>query len=127
MTVTGHCLCGATTFAYDGPENWRGFCHCESCRRATSSPMTAYLGVPNGAWRWTGVAPRSYQSSPGTSWLSCATCGSLVAYDSDRYPEEIHFLAALLDEPAAFAPQAHFHWDEHLPWLHLSDDLPKKS
>ena len=69
MTRTGHCLCGAVTFVYDGPENWRGFCHCDSCRRATASPVTAYMGVSHGNWRWTGETPREYASSPGVTRL----------------------------------------------------------
>jgi len=40
MTKTGRCLCGAVTYSYEGLENWQAHCHCESCRRATASPMT---------------------------------------------------------------------------------------
>jgi hypothetical protein len=124
---TGHCLCGATSFAYAGEENWRGHCHCESCRRASSSAFTTYVGVPDGTWRWTGAAPKIYISSPGTRWLFCATCGSHLAYDADHHPEEIHFFAALLDDAASFVPTAHYHYEERLPWPAISDDLPKKT
>jgi hypothetical protein len=124
---TGHCQCGAVGFVYDGAESWRGYCHCDSCRRATSSPVTAYLGVPHGHWRWTGARPKSWASSPGTHWLFCPDCGSHVAYDSDRQPDEIHFFAALLDRPETYRPEAHFHFEEHLPWLTIADDLPRHS
>ena len=126
-TRTGHCLCGAVRFAYDGPENWRGYCHCDSCRRATSSPVTAYMGVPNGKWRWTGAEPARFSSSPGVTWHFCATCGSHVAYQAERYGHEIHFFAALLDDPQEFAPRGHFHYEERLPWLTITDDLPKQT
>ncbi|MEO0914692.1 MAG: GFA family protein [Pseudomonadota bacterium] len=122
----GHCLCGATRFAYSGPETWRGHCHCESCRRQTASPFTTFMGVPNGAWRWEGEAPQVYASSPGVKRYFCGTCGAPMAYASERFPDEIHFYASLLDEPADFTPQAHFHHSERLPWVHLADDLPKK-
>lgn len=126
MTRTGHCLCGAVRFAYDGPENWRGFCHCDSCRRATASPVTAFMGVPNGHWRWTGVEPAVFASSPGVTRRFCAACGAQVSYESTDQPGEIHFYAALLDDPEDFAPDAHFHYDEHLPWLTITDALKKK-
>jgi hypothetical protein len=126
MTRTGHCLCGAVSFAYDGPENWRGYCHCDSCRRATGSPVTAFMGVPHGHWRWTGAEPVAYASSPGVTRRFCPTCGSPVSYQSLDQPDEIHFYAALLDDPADFAPDAHFHYDEHLPWLQITDGLKKK-
>jgi len=54
MRKPGHCLCSAITYEYDGLENWMAPCHCESCRRATASPFTSFLGVPNGHWHWTG-------------------------------------------------------------------------
>lgn len=123
---TGHCLCGAVTFAYDGPENWMAHCHCESCRRATASPFTSFLGVPNGHWRWTGAEPKTYESSPGVTRSFCGTCGAPVAYQAERFPDEIHFYAALLDDPALYLPTLHVHSDEQVPWVTLGDGLPRK-
>lgn len=127
MTRSGHCLCGKTRFEYDGPENWRGYCHCESCRRQCGAPVTAFMGVAHGRWRWTGAAPQDYRSSAGVTRSFCKTCGAPVAYQTSDLPDEIHFYAALLSDPADFEPQKHFHWDEHLPWLDISDDLPKQT
>lgn len=121
----GHCLCGAVAFEYSGPENWRGHCHCESCRRNTASPFTTFLGVPRGAFRFTGTAPAVYCSSPGVRRLFCATCGTPMAYESDRYPDEIHLYAASLEDSQDFAPQFHVHWAERVPWITLSDTLPR--
>ena len=36
----GRCLCGAVEFEFEGKPNWVAYCHCESCRRNTSSPTT---------------------------------------------------------------------------------------
>ncbi len=47
-------------------------------------------------------------------------------YRSTRYPNEVHFYAALLEAPEAVKPQAHFHSKEQLVWLHLSDTLPRR-
>lgn len=122
---SGRCLCGDVTYAFSGPENWRGYCHCESCRRNTASPVAAFFGVPRAAFRFTGKAPAVYASSPGVRRLFCARCGTPMAYDSDRFPDEIHLYAASLDDPAAFAPEAHFFFAEHLPWFDVQDDLPR--
>lgn len=121
----GHCLCGDVSFEYAGAENWRGHCHCESCRRNTSSPFTSVLGVPRTAFRWTGKTPATYQSSPGVRRLFCRRCGSPMAYEADKYAHEIHLYAASLEDPAGFVPDFHVRWSEKLPWLHLSDDLKK--
>lgn len=121
----GRCLCGAVTFAYTGEENWRAHCHCESCRRQTSSPFTTFMGVPDGAFQFTGEQPKVYVSSPGVRRLFCATCGSPVAYEADAFPDEIHFYAASLEAPETFSPDRHVHTGEQLPWIHLDDGLPR--
>lgn len=126
QTLTGHCLCGAVTFELRGPHAWVGHCHCESCRRATASPFTTWIGQSDGAWEFTGAEPVSYQSSPGNTRGFCGTCGAPAYFKSDRFPGEMHFYAALLDNGAPVVPTIHFHNDERLPWVHLSDGLPAK-
>ena len=121
----GRCLCGAVSYEYEGPENWRAHCHCESCRRCVSSPFTTFMGVPNEAFRFTGKAPRTYVSSPGVRRLFCGDCGSPMAYEADRFPNEIHLYAASLERPESFEPTAHVHVAEQLPWIHLADGLPR--
>ena len=126
MTKTGHCLCGAVRFEFEGPENWMGHCHCESCRRATASPFTSFLGVPNGKWRWIGQEPKSFKSSEGVSRSFCETCGTPMAYQTDRLPDETHFYAANLDDQSSYKPEAHFHSAEMVDWIRLGDNLPTK-
>jgi hypothetical protein len=121
----GHCLCGRVTFEYRGPEIWRGHCHCESCRRATSSAFTTFFGVPRNACRFTGAEASIYRSSPGVRRMFCSNCGSPVAFESDCWPDETHFYAACLDDPADFSPEFHVHVAEKLPWVELADRLPQ--
>ncbi|WP_299620250.1 GFA family protein [Pelagibius sp.] len=121
----GRCLCGAVSYEYEGPENWRGHCHCASCRRNTAAPFTTFMGVAKSAYRFTGETPAVYHSSPGVRRYFCATCGTPIAYESDRWPDETHFYAAGLETPEDFVPDFHVHWAERLPWVHLDDDLPK--
>lgn len=121
----GHCLCGRVSFEYSGPENWRAHCHCESCRRNTSSPFTTWFGVPKSAYRFTGKMPSIYPSSPGARRMFCSACGTPMAFEHDEQPDEIHFYAASLENPADFAPQYHVHCAEKLPWIKLADGLPQ--
>lgn len=124
VPFTGGCLCRAVTFRCDAEPLWQSHCHCESCRRATASPFTSFLGVRNGTWAWTGERPATYSSSPGVWRDFCPHCGTQMAYRSTRYPDEMHFYAATLDDPSAYQPTAHEHSAERLPWIHLSDGLP---
>lgn len=123
---TGHCLCGAVSFEYEGPERFMAHCHCESCRRATSSPFTSYFGVPNGQWRWTGDQPKTYTSTEGVTRSFCGSCGSPMSYASTAYPDETHFFAASLTDQSEFKPTVHVHSDEMVDWITLGDELPRK-
>ena len=127
MTCTsGRCLCGAVRYEFDADAViWRGHCHCESCRRACSAPVVSWFGVANSGWRWAGQTPKRYQSSGWAERFFCPECGSQMAYRSSKLPDEIHGLAASLDDPADFAPGVHFFHSRALPWLHIADDLPR--
>lgn len=122
----GRCLCGAVRFDTDAAPLWQAHCHCESCRRNCSAPFTSYFGMASGHWRWTGAAPATYASSPVVERSFCARCGTPMAFRSDAFPGEMHFYAASLNDPTRYRPTVHVHWDEHLPWVHLSDGLRQK-
>jgi hypothetical protein len=122
---SGRCLCGAVRYKVAGLPLWQAHCHCESCRRATASPFTSFFGVRDGTWAWTGAHPQTYRSSPGTLRSFCSTCGTPMSYRSDRAPDEMHFYAATLDDPAIYAPGSHDHTDERLTWIVLCDGLPQ--
>lgn len=122
----GHCLCGAVRWAYtDGAETWACYCHCADCRRNCAAPVTSFIGVPRAAFRWTGAAAATYASSPGVRRRFCPTCGTPMAFEADRYPDEIHLYAATLADPQGFRPRFHVHFAKRLEWLELADDLPR--
>lgn len=123
--VEGRCLCGAVAFRYEGAPIWTVHCHCESCRRATSSPVTTFIAVPRAAFAFTRGAPRYFGSSPGVRRGFCEACGSPLTYESERVPDEVHLYAASLADPSAVAPSRHVFAAEQLPWLEILDDLPR--
>ncbi|MGI9410080.1 MAG: GFA family protein [Hyphomicrobiaceae bacterium] len=121
----GHCLCGAIEYQFDEQPNWVAHCHCESCRRATSSPMTTWVSVPRTALRYTRGQLTYYQSSPGVGRGFCGTCGSPMTYEPDSLPDEVHLYAASLVDPAEAEPELHVFVDEQLPWFETADHLPR--
>lgn len=126
MSVTrGRCLCGKVAYEFEGDVNWCGHCHCESCRRNTSSVVATFIGVPRAAFRFTGAEPKAYISSKGVRRLFCPHCGSPIAYDADAYPDEIHFYIGTLEHPQDRPPHFHVFHDEKLPWFEINDDLPR--
>ena len=123
----GRCLCGAVRFEIDAPVNSVVNCHCESCRRQCSAPMTTYIGVSDGQWRWTGELPKIYNSSPGVERTFCDNCGSPVSFRSQSMSGVMHLYLAAMDEPEKFEPTLHVSIEEKLPWLNIGDDLPKRN
>lgn len=125
--TTGRCLCGAVRFKFDpATVKWSGHCYCESCRRATGSPVTTFVGVEEFGFRWTGAAPHFHESSPGVKRGFCPTCGTPMSYQSARHPGEVHFHAATLIDPTDVSPEAVCHADERLPWAELKGGLPQR-
>ncbi len=124
--ITGRCLCGDVRFAAGGGMRSSNHCHCESCRRATSSPFTTWFTVDRSALRWTGAAPQSYASSPGVTRHFCPRCGSPMDCETAERPGEFDLYAASLDDHSGFRPQSHSYWDERVTWVTLADDLPRE-
>jgi hypothetical protein len=125
MTTTGHCLCGAVQFEYDGAPTATVHCHCESCRRQTSSPVATFVLVPRAALRFTCGEPREFASSPGVLRSFCGTCGSPIAYRTQRRPDIVDLFVGALTDPSSVSPTFHVHTAEQLPWFEVLDDLPR--
>lgn len=122
----GRCLCGLVRFEVDEPVQACVHCHCESCRRQCSAPMTTYIGVADGQWRWTTEAPKVFQSSPGVERSFCGNCGTPLSFRSERMSGVMHLYVASLDAPEKFEPSLHVSHEEKLPWLILCDGLPTR-
>ncbi|MBT2131456.1 GFA family protein [Planktotalea lamellibrachiae] len=123
--ISGHCLCGQVSFAFQGRPFLQVMCHCDSCRRASGGAIVGFLGLKDTQWRWTGEAPASYESSPGVRRHFCMICGSAMGFQGDHYPGQFFAHAAALSDPSLFAPTAHVHHDEILSWATPRDDLPR--
>jgi hypothetical protein len=122
----GHCLCSAIKYEFEGKPEWVGYCHCESCRRHTSSPVATMLGVKVDQFRYLEGTPASYQSSEGVWRYFCPTCGSPMAYTNDeKWPGQVHLYLGTLEHPEKVVPTGHVHTGEQLPWFEIHDDLPR--
>ena len=80
--VTGRCLCGDIRYEYRGAPVKILHCHCESCRRHTSSPVATFVCVPQENFRWLSGTPVAYASSPGVTRTHCGRCGAPLTYAS---------------------------------------------
>jgi len=123
--LTGRCLCGDIEYTVLGAPLQVVHCHCESCRRATSSPVTTFLIALRNDVRYRRGVPAVYVSSPGVRRSFCARCGSPIAYESDGRPDQVDLYVCTLNDPALAAPTMHVHVEERVPWFEVLDDLPR--
>lgn len=124
VPVNGHCFCGAVRWSAASLPTRNLVCHCESCRRATSSPFTAFIGFQAGDVVWTGRIEH-YESSPATWRGFCPACGTRLYFRSGKWPEEIHIHAATLDDENPYRPDAQVMLAEKAGWLDGLADLPR--
>lgn len=125
MTTLGFCFCRKTRWSFEGDPSWECYCHCDDCRRNCSAPLVAWLGIPVTAFKWTGAAPKTIESSKGVFRHFCADCGSPMGFEADHYPGGMNLYAASLEDPKAFTPTFHVNYQSKLPWLAINDELPK--
>ncbi len=119
--VIGGCLCGAVRYAARGKVKWTAYCHCQSCRRATGSPVAAFAGFDEAQFSFTAGAPQVFESSPGVWRSFCGRCGSPLTYRANKYPGEVHIHTGSFDDPEGFAPRAHVFFAEHISWFDTTD------
>jgi hypothetical protein len=122
---SGRCFCGAVELRFSGQPVSITYCHCESCRRATGSPLAVLVGYELAQVSYPKAEPRSFASSPGIDRPFCPHCGSRIGYSDARLPGKVYFNVGLFDEPERFAPTCHALAAERLPWLHIDDALPQ--
>jgi hypothetical protein len=124
-TVTGGCFCGAVRFTIRLPSKWCAHCHCSMCRRVHGAGYVTWVGLESERFildkgeqqlQW-------YASSSGARRGFCATCGSSMLFESERWSGETHVALACIDEPIDRQPQAHAFHDSHVSWMALDDAL----
>ena len=123
--VSGGCLCGGVQYDFGEPTDvW--YCHCESCRRATGAPVTAWAMAPATSLSWTKGEQTRYESSPGVYRGFCRDCGTPLSYET-LYQGETVFcvLSATLNEPDKFPPNRHVFHAEHISWVDMGDGLAR--
>lgn len=122
---TGRCFCGAITAEMHGQPFWICYDHDDDCRQATGAALTIWIGYRPSQVRLTRGTPRSYSRTRGVVRTFCPDCGTSIGYSDEGLSDEIYLTIGFMDRPERFRPQAHAYWRLRLPWLDLSDDLPR--
>ena len=91
------------------------------CRRAHGAGFVTWVGSESDRFRLlSGAAElKRYQSSAQATRSFCGRCGTMLFFESARWPGEIHLHLGCFDDGADLVPDREGFAEERLPWLHL--------
>lgn len=122
-TYKGTCFCGAVSIVATGEPVAMGYCHCDSCRRWSASPVSAYSLWRPGAVKITAGAENigTFSKTPKSARKWCKTCGGhlLTEHPALRLVDVYPAVLPELD----FRPREHVHYQEAV--MRITDALPK--
>jgi hypothetical protein len=124
--IEGRCLCGAVRFIARGEPTEVSWCHCQSCRRHTGAPASAFVAFRRDAYAVTEGEITKFNSSPGRLRGFCARCGSTMTCEGEALPEiQFHIGTFTHEDASRLRPTKQFFAEERLPWVHPTDDPPR--
>jgi hypothetical protein len=124
-TLEGGCLCGAIRYRIDGPPRRTTHCHCLHCRGSSGAAFVTWVECQSSDFTLLSGSPCRYESRPQVTRQFCGRCGTPLTYQRAYEPEEIDVTACSLDNPEAVLPADHLWCDRMLPWVKISDGLPR--
>lgn len=122
-TYRGACFCGAVELTVAGEPVAMGYCHCESCRRWSASPVNAFtLWKPEAVKVTRGAESiATYNKTPTSDRKWCKSCGGHVFTDHRLWGVVDVYAAVVPDFP--YKPAVHVNYQETK--LPMKDGLPK--
>ena len=119
--ISGSCLCSSVCFEVALPPIRFQYCHCASCRKATSSSHAANLFFALDRFRWvTGesLVERFVDQAVNRGYMRwfCGKCGSAVPR-LHRTKQYYVVPAGLLDADPIVKLERRVYWDDRAPWL----------
>jgi len=122
-THKGGCYCGAVEIEIRGERLEMGYCHCESCRRYSAAPVSAFtlwkkesVSLIRGV-KFLGI----FKSSDISDRRYCTKCGSHISVDHPTLGLIDVRIGALRNFP--FKPKVHLNYSETI--LPMKDGLLK--
>ena len=122
-TYSGACFCGAVQFTVSGEPAAMGYCHCQSCRHWSASPVNAFSLWPPTALKVTGGAEHigTYNKTPVSFRKWCKLCGGHLF--SEHPTMGLTDVYAAMLPTLVFKPGVHVNYQETV--LHIHDGVAK--
>lgn len=123
--LDGGCLCGAIRYRIDGNSRRTTNCHCLHCRRASGAAFVTWVEFRSSEFTVVSGVPTRYESRPQVTRQFCGRCGSQLTYQHADEPDTIDVTACSMDSADGVSPDDHVWCDRMLPWVKISDGLPR--
>ena len=123
-SVQGHCLCAKVHFTAGGPLRAVVACHCDECRRFTSSQWNATAAYRDRLHIEGEEHIRWFSLNDHARRGFCGNCGSSLFFDP-KPRDYIAIAMGALDKPTGLDLAVHIWAQEAGDYLTLCDDLPK--
>jgi hypothetical protein len=122
-THSGSCFCGSVHIEVTGEPTAMGYCHCDSCRQWSASPVNAFtLWKPNDVRVTRGAEHIStYSRTTRSDRKSCRRCGGHLFTNHPGWGVVDVYAAMLPSLP--FKPALHVNYAQTK--LRMKDGLPK--
>lgn len=85
----------------------------------------SFFHFPIDSFSWVRGEPARYRTSKYAERGFCAKCGSTLSMHEEVLADRVQITAGSLDHPQQFFPDDHVWVEDQLPWVKISDDLPK--
>lgn len=125
--IKGRCHCSKIQYELNPPTDFCSHCHCESCRRTHGAAFVTWTSVPESQFKITEGAEglKTYESSPGITWMSCNTCMSPLFQKTHSSPGRVYITVASLTDKLDREPDSHVSYEEHVRWFKVNDGLSR--
>ena len=125
-TYDGKCFCGAVQFSVSGEPSAMGYCHCESCRTWSASPINAFSLWPKDALKITKGADNiaTYNKTEKSYRKWCKTCGGHVFTDHPGWGLTDVYASVL--PTFKFEPHMHVYYEEKMVSINLKTAIASR-
>jgi len=120
--LSGGCLCGASRLSFgDVIDSW--YCHCETCRKGSGAPVSAWAQVGSDDLQLTGAPLSTHKTTGGNTRYFCSACGTTL-YAQGSEDGRCNVAIGCLDNAHQIEPKLHRCVASQLHWLKMRDLMP---
>lgn len=129
MDKTGGCLCGAVRYEAAPDPASAYYCHCRDCQIGSGSAFHVAVLADEATFRLvsgeTAIYWKVADSGNRIGRVFCPSCGTVICWTGDGFPDQVVLTLSSLDEPESIQPRREIWTDSALSWCRIRDGLER--